>query len=56
VLANAGELAAAVELLREALRLDPDLPGLHGELASLFSRLGRIPEANYHAAEAGRRQ
>jgi len=55
VLVNAGELEAAVEMLREALRLDPDLPGLHRELASVFERLGRIPEANYHAAEAAAR-
>lgn len=52
VLLNAGELEGAVDELRAALRLDPDLPGLHRELASAYERLGRISEARYHATEA----
>jgi len=46
VLLTAGELEAAVAQLREALRLNPELPGLQSDLAAASQRLGRPDEAH----------
>jgi Flp pilus assembly protein TadD len=43
-----------VEQLRDALRLDRALPGLHSDLAFALQRLGRTEEARMHAIEASR--
>jgi hypothetical protein len=41
VLLRAGELEDAASLLREAFDLEPNLPGLRGELEETLRRLGR---------------
>ncbi|MFM1747980.1 MAG: Tetratricopeptide repeat, partial [Verrucomicrobiota bacterium] len=41
VLLRAGELEDAAALLREAFDLEPNLPGLRGELEETLRRLGR---------------
>ena len=55
VLLGVGEVREAVKQLREALRLDPGLPGVHRDLAVALQQLGWTDEARYHANEANRR-
>jgi tetratricopeptide (TPR) repeat protein len=45
VLARLGRPAEAAYKFRDALRLDPDLPGGHAELGRALAALGRWPEA-----------
>lgn len=54
VLLEAREYDAALQQFRDALRLDPALPGLHRDLAVALQQLGRIDEARMHALEASR--
>ncbi len=53
--ARRGDTAAAIRDDREALRLDPKLPGLHFELAELLSTLASTPE-NQAATESEYKQ
>jgi tetratricopeptide (TPR) repeat protein len=54
-LAKRGDSAAAIENYREALKIDPKLPGLHFELAEMLSTLKTLEaqaeaESEYNAA------
>ena len=47
-----GDNAAAVERLREAVRLSPNLPQAHKELAQAYSAMGRKQEAKAEAEQS----
>jgi Flp pilus assembly protein TadD len=51
---KAGDVAGAIEKLREAVRLAPDNPQAHYQLALAFQRAGAQAEAKLHFAEAQR--
>ncbi|NTW99311.1 MAG: tetratricopeptide repeat protein [Geobacteraceae bacterium] len=42
---NEGDYAAALNLLREAIALEPDSARMHGEVAEIKLKIGQIPEA-----------
>ena len=47
-----GKSAEAVAEFREAIRLKPDKPGAHGDLAQTFAMMGRSDEARVEYQEA----
>ncbi|MGH9592308.1 MAG: tetratricopeptide repeat protein, partial [Bryobacteraceae bacterium] len=56
ILANRGDLIGATEHLREAVRLEPDVPEVHTELADVLERQGQHAEAQRQLAQARRLQ
>lgn len=55
VLLGAAKSWNAVDALYVALRLDPELPGLHHDLAFALKQMGRFDDAHFPATEASRR-
>lgn len=45
---DAGDINGALKAWDEAIRLDPQNPGFHNDLANLLSRIGRTEEAEKH--------
>jgi len=52
VLANRGRIDSAVELFREALRIQPDFAAAHENLARVLILQSKRSEAIYHYQEA----
>jgi len=53
-LARAGDVQGAIDALREALRVTPRNPRIHGWLARLYAQAGEKGRAGYHQAYADR--
>ena len=51
-LADQGQTDAAIEAYRDALRHDPDLPGLHNNLGLALRQAGQLEDAATHLRQA----